>query len=49
MMAGAACVFAAPKFNGKKAVSVLSREDGSGTRGAFNLYISLCQWCACNS
>ena len=27
--------FAAPKFNGKKSISVLSREDGSGTRGAF--------------
>lgn len=28
-------VYAAPKFNSKKAISVLSREDGSGTRGAF--------------
>lgn len=28
-------VFAAPKFNSKKSISVLSREDGSGTRGAF--------------
>lgn len=28
-------VFAAPKFNSKKAITVLSREDGSGTRGAF--------------
>lgn len=28
-------VFAAPKFNNKKSISVLSREDGSGTRGAF--------------
>ncbi len=27
--------FAAPKFNNKKAISVISREDGSGTRGAF--------------
>ena len=27
--------FAAPKFNNKKSISVLSREDGSGTRGAF--------------
>ena len=27
--------FAAPKFNSKKSISVLSREDGSGTRGAF--------------
>ncbi len=33
MAAGMA--FAAPKFNNKKAISVLSREDGSGTRGAF--------------
>lgn len=31
----AASVFAAPKFNSKKSISVLSREDGSGTRGAF--------------
>ncbi len=31
----AGMVFAAPKFNSKKAISVLSREDGSGTRGAF--------------
>ena len=28
-------VFAVPKFNSKKSISVLSREDGSGTRGAF--------------
>ncbi len=28
-------VFAAPKFNSKKSISILSREDGSGTRGAF--------------
>ncbi|MCI6809784.1 MAG: substrate-binding domain-containing protein [Spirochaetia bacterium] len=28
-------VFGAPKFNNKKSISVLSREDGSGTRGAF--------------
>lgn len=28
-------VFAASKFNSKKAISVMSREDGSGTRGAF--------------
>ena len=34
-LAAAASVFAAPKFNGKKSISVLSREDGSGTRGAF--------------
>ena len=27
--------FSAPKFNSKKSISVLSREDGSGTRGAF--------------
>lgn len=26
---------AAPKFNSKKSISVLSREDGSRTRGAF--------------
>lgn len=31
----AASVFAAPKFNSRKSISVLSREDGSGTRGAF--------------
>lgn len=34
-IAAAASVFAAPKFNSKKSISVLSREDGSGTRGAF--------------
>ena len=28
-------VYAAPKFNSKKSITVLSREDGSGTRGAF--------------
>jgi phosphate transport system substrate-binding protein len=28
-------VYAAPKFNSKKPITVLSREDGSGTRGAF--------------
>ena len=28
-------VFAAPKFNSKKTISVMSREEGSGTRGAF--------------
>ena len=27
--------FSAPKFNSKKSISVLRREDGSGTRGAF--------------
>lgn len=27
--------YAAPKFNSKKSITVLSREDGSGTRGAF--------------
>ncbi len=27
--------FAQQKFNSKKAISVLSREEGSGTRGAF--------------
>lgn len=30
-----ASVFAVPKFNNKKSISVLSREEGSGTRGAF--------------
>ncbi len=36
VFAGAAMsVFAAPKFNSKKSISVLSREEGSGTRGAF--------------
>lgn len=35
VIATAASVFAAPKFNSKKAISVMSREDGSGTRGAF--------------
>lgn len=30
-----ASVFAAPKFNSKKIISVMSREEGSGTRGAF--------------
>ena len=30
-----ASVFAAPKFNSKKTISVMSREEGSGTRGAF--------------
>ena len=34
VMAGAS-VFAAPKFNSKKTISVMSREEGSGTRGAF--------------
>lgn len=28
-------LYAAPKFNSKKSITVLSREDGSGTRGAF--------------
>ena len=28
-------VYAAPKFKSKKSITVLSREDGSGTRGAF--------------
>ena len=28
-------VYAVPKFNSKKSITVLSREDGSGTRGAF--------------
>ena len=36
VLAGTAMsVFAAPKFKSKKTISVLSREDGSGTRGAF--------------
>ena len=35
VLAAAASVFAAPKFNSKKTISVMSREDGSGTRGAF--------------
>ncbi len=35
VLTAAASVFAAPKFNGKKSISVMSREDGSGTRGAF--------------
>lgn len=34
VMAGASVV-AAPKFNSKKTISVMSREEGSGTRGAF--------------
>ncbi len=34
-LAAASSIFAAPKFNSKKSISVLSREDGSGTRGAF--------------
>ena len=34
-------VFAAPKFNSKKSISVLSREDGSGTRGAFIELVSI--------
>ena len=34
VMAGAS-VYAAPKFNSKKTISVMSREEGSGTRGAF--------------
>lgn len=34
VMAGAS-VFAAPKFTSKKTISVMSREEGSGTRGAF--------------
>ena len=35
IMASVGFAFAAPKFNSKKSISVLSREDGSGTRGAF--------------
>ena len=33
IMASVGFAFAAPKFNSKKSISVLSREDGSGTRG----------------
>lgn len=35
LLALSASVFAAPKFKSKNAISVTSREDGSGTRGAF--------------
>ena len=36
VLLGSVCsLFAAPKFNSKKAISVMSREDGSGTRGVF--------------
>lgn len=36
VLLGSVCsLFATPKFNSKKAISVMSREDGSGTRGAF--------------
>ena len=36
VLAASICsVYAAPKFNSRKSISVLSREDGSGTRGAF--------------
>lgn len=35
IVVSAMSAFAAPKFNSKKSISVLSREDGSGTRGAF--------------
>ncbi len=35
LTASAMMSFAAPQFNNKKTISVLSREDGSGTRGAF--------------
>lgn len=36
VLAGAAmCVFASGRFERRKSISVLSREDGSGTRGAF--------------
>ena len=35
LITSAMSVFGAPKFNNKKSISVLSREDGSGTRGAF--------------
>ena len=35
LITSAMSVFGASKFNNKKSISVLSREDGSGTRGAF--------------
>lgn len=35
LISSAMSAFGVPKFNSKKAISVLSREDGSGTRGAF--------------
>lgn len=35
IVTSAMSTFAAPKFNNKKTISVISREDGSGTRGAF--------------
>ncbi len=35
ILTSASAAFAAPKFKNKKTISVLSREDGSGTRGAF--------------
>lgn len=35
MMVGQVCASAAPAFNKAKQISVVSREDGSGTRGAF--------------
>lgn len=35
LFASTMSAFAAPKFNNKKTISVISREDGSGTRGAF--------------
>lgn len=35
LVSSAFTAFAVPKFNSKKAISVISREDGSGTRGAF--------------
>ena len=35
LLAASSSVFAAPKFNSKKQINVISREDGSGTRGAF--------------
>ena len=34
LAAGTSC-FAAGKWNSKKSINVLSREEGSGTRGAF--------------
>ncbi len=35
LLSSAFAAFSAPKFKERKAISVLSREDGSGTRGAF--------------
>ncbi|MCR5762365.1 MAG: substrate-binding domain-containing protein [Treponema sp.] len=35
ILSSALMAFSAPRFNNRKMISVLSREDGSGTRGAF--------------